>query len=245
MNKMKLIFLILMVLMVVLLVPEIAAEESVSKVYLKEAQDCVSLEMGKKLITKYEKLGDSNSYKSLYLGIVYHNLSSPKNEDYLNKALEFTRRAVEKTKNPLASGYYGSSVTIQAGAYYEKGDMMGAMSKLQEGIEIIDKAVEQGPDNIDLRVLRILNSYGISSASPINRFDIIKKDLAFLKQKYETLSSQFKSFYNLYSGIAALKDNNTDQAVAYFEQAIKCASQSSYAKRAKRCIDQLDKAMNQ
>jgi tetratricopeptide (TPR) repeat protein len=240
MNKMKLIFLILLVLMVFLLGPEIAAEQSVAKVYLKEAQDCVSLEDGKKLITKYEKLSDSNSYKYLYLGIVYHNLSSPKNENHLNKALEFTRTAVEKTKNPLASGYYGSSLTIQAGAYYEKGDMMGAMSKLEEGIKIMDKAVEQGPDNIDLRVLRILNSYGISSASPINRFDIIKKDLAFLKQKYETLSSQFKSFYNLYSGIAALKNNNPDQAVACFEKAIKCAPQSRYAKIAKRRIDRLE-----
>jgi hypothetical protein len=55
MNKMKLIFLILMMLMVFLLGPEIAAEQSVSKVYLKEARDCGSLEVGKKLITKYEK----------------------------------------------------------------------------------------------------------------------------------------------------------------------------------------------
>jgi hypothetical protein len=78
------------------------------------------------------KLSDSNPYKSLYLGIVYHNLSSPKNEDYLNKTLEFTRTAVEETKAPLASGYYGGTLTIQAGAYYEKGDMMGAMSKRKE-----------------------------------------------------------------------------------------------------------------
>jgi tetratricopeptide (TPR) repeat protein len=245
MNKMKLIFLILMVLMVFLLGPEIAAEQSVSKVYLKEARECGSLEDGKKLITKYEKLSDSNPYKSLYLGIVYHNLSSPKNEDYLNKALEFTRRAVGKTKNPLASGYYGSTLTIQAGAYYEKGDMMGAMSKLTEGIEKMDKAVEQDPDNIDLRMLRILNSYALSGASPINRFNIIKKDLAFLKQKYQSLSSLLKSFYNLYSGLMALKDNNTDQAVAYFEQAIKCAPRSSYAKLAKRRIDGLNKSVNQ
>jgi tetratricopeptide (TPR) repeat protein len=242
---MKLIFLILMVLMVFLLGPEIAAEQSVSKVYLKEARDCASLEDGKKLIIKYEKLNDSNPYKSLYLGIVYHNLSSPKNEDYLNKALEFTRSAVEKTKYPLASGYYGSTLTIQAGAYYEKGDMMGAMSKLTEGIEIMDKAVEQDPGNIDLRMLRILNSYALSGASPINRFDIIKKDLSFLKQKYQSLSPPLKSFYNLYSGLVVLRDNNTDQAAAYFEKAIKCAPQSRYAKTAKRRIHRLDKSVNQ
>jgi tetratricopeptide (TPR) repeat protein len=216
------------------------AKQAVSKAYLKEARECVSPEDGKKLIEKFKRLSDTDPYKSLYLGIVYHNLSSPQFENFLNKALEYTRKAVEMTKNPLASAYYGSTLTIQAGIYYKKGDMMGAMNKLQKGIEIIDKAVLLDTDNIELRVLRILNSYRISSASPINRFAIVKKDLALLKQKYQSLLPQLKSFYNLYSGLMALKDNNTNLAMGCFEQAIKWAPQSIYAKIAKRHIHELE-----
>ncbi len=225
---------LLYVLMLMLMVLNTAAAVAQSTAHIEDAQNCWAMERGKNLIAKYEKLDDP--FKGLYMGIVYHNLAVNNNKTALAKALELTKKAVETTKHPLASGYYGSALTIQAGEFYEDGDMMNAMEKLQDGIAVMDDAVKQGPGNMGLRILRIENSLGLSNASPINRFDKIKEDLGFLKQRYETLPSRLKSFYHLYSGFTAKNDNNGDEAMISFEKAVKCSPQSGYAKTAKREI---------
>ncbi len=210
-----------------------------SKKILKEAQECSSEVLAKKLIAKYKKLNDP--YKQLYQGIVFHNLSANGYIKYIQKAIENTKTAYDKTKYPLALGYLGSTITLQANQYYEKNDLMSALTKLDEGIKMIDKAVEEGKEDIDLRFLRINHSVGISAASPINRYDKVKEDLDFFKSKYKTLSNELKSMFHFYSGLIAKKENNYKAALSSFKKAIQCSPRSYYAISAKKSIKELEK----
>jgi tetratricopeptide (TPR) repeat protein len=239
MTKIKtLILLVVLSIMAVLQSDAATLGKKQSQDMIREAAACSSEEAAKPLIAKYQKLGDP--HKHLYIGIVYHNLSGTGNLQYLDKALEYLKKAVDTGGSATANGYYGSTMTIQAGKFFQEGDMQGAMQNLENGLQLLDKAVTTEPGNITLRVLRIENSYGISKSSPVNRFDKIDEDLGVLEKHYKALPVQLKSFFHLFSGLSALEKNKTDQAVTCFEKAIRTAPKSYYAGIAKKNIRKLE-----
>jgi tetratricopeptide (TPR) repeat protein len=233
---------ILVLLIMLALVLFFSAQQNLvaeSTQYIKEAISCSSEDLGKKLIHKYDKLKDPR--KQLYQGIVYHNLGAGCCPQYIQKAVETTQAAFERGKYPLALGYLGSSLTIQAREFYEAGDLTSAMEKLQEGILKLDQAIQQGPEDMDLRVLRISHSVQISKAAPIDRYDKIEEDLGFFNSRLAQLPKELKAFFFMYSGLVEKRKNKIPEAMKYFEKVIRVAPKTPYAVRAKKLIKTLEK----
>jgi len=177
---------------------------------------------------------------SLLLGIAYYNLCSLKQYQYLNQAMNLLDTVYKKTKNPLALGYYGSAVTLVGAQAASAKNLIVATTKVEEGSKLIDQAVQLDPNDIYIRVLRISNAVGVSESSPFNRYDIAKKDLAFLKSQESKLPDPIKSFYYLNQGKILFFEKKTNEAIDCFEKAAKIAPYSIYAKTALNLLDQLE-----
>ncbi len=227
----------MLIAFLILLLLGLQGEAAVSQQTAWEAFRCESEVQAKKLLPKYEALKSPDKY--LYMGIVYHNLGAS-NESYIEKAVEMTKKAMDETQSPLAQGYYGSSLNIKSGVAFKKGDMGGAMQWLEQGMRNLDEAVTKSPENTLLRVVRIINSYEITRASPFNRMDLVKKDLEALKSKKSSLDKNIKSIYHLFNGLAALMENRGDDGAAELEKAVKSAPKSGWAARARRELKKLE-----
>lgn len=199
---------------------------------LQKAQSFTSVAELQAMIPTVEKSKDPN--KDLILGIIYHNLATAGQDQQLSKALKYTDDAFKKTKNPLAQAYYGSAITLEANVAYKKGDVATASAKLDQGSKIIDLAVQSSPNDIGIRMLRINNAISISEASPFNRYDVIRTDLAFMKTKLGSLPTDVKACYYYMSGKVAVKDKKIDDAIVFFEAAVKSAPTSVYAAQARK-----------
>lgn len=211
---------------------------SLDRKQLKEAQTTASLESAQGLIKKYEKAAKADHV--FYLGIVYHNIASTGKKGFTKKALETTKAAKEKTGHPLAAGYYGSALTLKAGEQANSGDLMGAMNNLQKGLAEIDKAVKTAPSDMDLRLLRLENSIGVSLGSPLDRTPQIKEDLGTLSKNIKTLSPDQRSLYHLCAALEAKRKMKPTDALVHLENAIKAAPKSPYAARAKKLLQKLE-----
>ena len=190
-----------------------------------------------------KELGNSNDKdKDLYMGILYHNLATnPTNTvKYYKKAINLLENYYNKNNNNnLAKGYYGSSITLEASIASDKGDFMKALADLSKGNKIIDEAVKSESDNIPLRIMRANNAISTSDGSPINRYNIAKKDLEYIFTKSDKLDNETISMcYYLY-GIIYYKEKKLVKAIECFNNSVKAAPDSEYAAKSKKYLMEL------
>jgi tetratricopeptide (TPR) repeat protein len=237
----KLIFALLLIVVWSLASSPFPAKKSQSLTdhWLSQAFACHTPEGAAELLPKLEKLATADKY--LYLGIVCHNLAANGLNEYIPKAVDYCRQAIEKIPSPLALGYLGSMLTLQASEDFRKNDMQAALQNLQEGIQHLDAGVAQAPQNIPLRMLRIENSFALTQSSPFNREDKIKEDMAFLKLTYDSLPAELRSFFHLKEAQLYLKNKNIDLAAQSFEKAIQAAPASGNARQAKEELAKIEK----
>jgi tetratricopeptide (TPR) repeat protein len=207
--------------------------------WLAKSLACCTPDGAAKLLPDLEKMKGNEKY--LYLGIVCHNLAANGLGEYIPKAIDYCRQASEKKPSPLALGYLGSALTLQAGNDFRKNDMQAAMQNLQEGVRQLDEGVAQSPKNVSLRILRVENSLALSEGSPLNREDKIKEDMAFLKSAYDSLPAELRSFFYLKEAQLYLKSKNIDLAAQSFEKAIQAAPASANARQAQAALAKLEK----
>lgn len=168
----------------------------------------------------------------------------------IQKGMEFHARAetdpegnIQKGKEillpligtePLAKGYYGSLVTLEAGVHEKNGNVIKAMSALNEGCRLLDEAVSEDAQSTDLRFLRMINSYELSCKSPANRYKIMKEDIGFLMERQESLAAADASLLYLYSGYYLVKARKLEQALESFARCVELCPESESAVRAKK-----------
>lgn len=192
---------------------------------LDMAQEDYSIEEGLSLISKWEKLDNTE----LYRGIVYHNLASMKlKEDWIEKSITLLSNEYNRSKKAIALGYWGSILTVKADYQINKNDIIGSVTSLEKGSFLIDDSIKQDPNNINNRFLRLLNGVQVSESSPFDRGKAIEEDISFL-ENFKDLNDQQKSTLCYYAGRYYLFKDNIDKGLRYLEDSIKAAPYSNYA----------------
>ena len=160
----------------------------------------------------------SDAQENLKEGIRYHDLAQTTPEPNIEKGKALL--APLQNDYPLAKGYYGSLITLEAGCYVNQKKMVKALGALNEGTKLIDEAVNSAPNMVDLRFLRMINSYELSKSSPKNRYKIMKIDIDWLEANKAMLSPANIGLLDLYNGLYLLKAHKADEALASFDACI-------------------------
>lgn len=168
-------------------------------------------------------------------GIRFHNLAETNPSENIEQGKKILFPLIEK--NSLAKGYYGSLITLEAGMYEAEKNVLKAVQYLEKGTVMLDEAVDSSPDIIDLRFLRMINSYELSNKSPMNRYKIMKTDIDFLELARANLNSSLAGLLDLYSGLYLLKARKLGPAIDAFECCIEVSPGSPEAEEAQKQLD--------
>lgn len=136
--------------------------------------------------------------------------------------------------DPLAKAYYGSLITLEASEAYKEGDEIKSASLLVEGTRHIDEAIVSAPDNPDLRFIRLVGSYEISSSSPMNRYKEMKADLDWFDARMNTLNKEERATVELNRGFYLIKAKRLDDALDAFDLCVSLAPDSDLAAAARK-----------
>jgi len=168
----------------------------------------------------------------LKLGIGYHNRGVKGDKEAVEKSDEYLSRLIRIDKtNYLALAYLGSVNTLQgnnAFLFWEK------LKLAKKGIEKIDRAVESDSSNMEIRLLRAMNS--LSLPSFLNRIEKSIQDFSYIETSGEfaqwPVDDQAMVFYN--SGLAFERNDKKNKAEEQFQRAIEIAPKSRWAESAQK-----------
>lgn len=173
----------------------------------------------------------TNSEK-LAEGIKYHDLSRENPEGNIEPGKEILS-SLQKTM-PIAKAYYGSIITIEAGVYAAKNNPIKALSLLSQGTKLIDAAIKEDPENMHLRFLRMINSYGVSEGSPLNRYKVMKTDIDWIEAKIASLDAESVASLKLHAGLYYAKMGKRELALDAFNACILASPDSKNAEQARK-----------
>ncbi len=165
-------------------------------------------------------------------GIRYHNLAQKEPAGNIEKCKKLLNPL--KDREPIARGYYGSVLTIEASVMNDKKKFVKAIMLIDKGTGLMDTAVEKSPDYADLRFLRMINSYELTNGSPVNRYRVMKNDIDWLEAHRAFLSASEKGTLELYKGLYCVKQRKTDEGIAAFKACVAVSPGSDEAKEAER-----------
>ncbi|HHU36871.1 MAG TPA: hypothetical protein GXZ47_06540 [Treponema sp.] len=168
-------------------------------------------------------------------GIRYHTLAEKNPQGNIEKGKEVLFPIIEK--NALAKGYYGSLITLEASMYETENNVFKAALYLEKGTALLDEAVVDSPNNIDLRFLRMINSYELSNQSPMNRYKIMKIDIDWLEGQRDILEPGNAGLLDLYTGLYLVKARKLRPAIVAFESCIEVSPGSPEAAEAQIQLD--------
>lgn len=202
-------------------------ETDIKRLYNLTDKD--SLEM---IISDLEKASPLNKDNLKLLGIAYHNLAILEVKGASYKTVEYLERANQLSPYDYeVLAYLGSAKTMAA---RDSWNFFTKLSKVNEGINMMDRAVSKSPDNIAVRMVRANN--GLKLPGFLNRKDIALRDfqhLEILVQRVEGVSPDLKAeiFYQL--GML-YKEKNKSLAREYFKKAVDVSTASKWGREAKR-----------
>jgi hypothetical protein len=169
---------------------------------------------------------------ALARGIAFHDAARLAPNPNIEKGKAALLPLIET--EPLAKAYYGSLITLEASEAYKEGDEIKSASLLVEGTRFIDEAIVSAPDNPDLRFIRLVGSYEISTSSPMNRYREMKVDLDWFDVRQNTLSKEERATVELYRGLFLVKAKRLDDALDAFDLCVSLAPDSDAAKIARK-----------
>ena len=170
-------------------------------------------------------------------GIRYHDEARLKPAENLAKAKEILGSL--EAKSPLARGYYGSALTIEASVCANEKKYMKSLSLLKEGVKYIDSAIKDAPELADLRFIRLINSYELSVGSPVKRFKEMKADIDWFDQRLDRFSAEERGEILLYKGLYFVKAHQEDEATKAFDACIAASPKSREATEAQKQLASL------
>jgi tetratricopeptide (TPR) repeat protein len=222
-------------MLMLMLFDALFAQESV---WVEKAIACETAEAAEALIK--EVRNNAGPQTEMCLGIIYHNLATTNPEGNAEKAVALLESAVKKTNQPLAKGFWGSALTLQASGFAVKGDFATAAALVSRGTALIDEAVTAAPGMIALRFLRAANGLGVSASSPYKRYDAVEEDLRVIETQRESLApADLASFY-LMKGELFIVRGKPDEGIKLLELAVRTAPQSPAARDARKRLALLE-----
>lgn len=173
--------------------------------------------------------------EALREGIKYHDLARTAPEGNLEKAKALLGPL--QKDSAIAKAYYGSILTLEASELARQKKGIKALTLIKEGTGLIDEAVAAAPEVVDLRFLRMINSYGLSEGSPVKRYKIMKVDIDWFNGRIAQFTKEEQGVIRLYTGLYYLKANQLEEAQAAFETCIMVSPGSAEAAEAKKQME--------
>lgn len=170
------------------------------------------------LLVLISVLGATTPEEKLAEGIAYHDSARIDPANNIEKGKEILSSLQQDM--PLAKAYYGSLITIEAGVYAKKNNGIKALTLLSEGTKLMDAAVSEAPNLPDIHFLRMINSYDVSEASPVNRYKVMKSDIDWLEGRVSKYDAKWQGTFQLYKGLYNIKARKRDVAMAAFDACI-------------------------
>lgn len=165
-------------------------------------------------------------------GIRYHNLAETSLVENIEKGKQLLYPLIDTYS--LAKGYYGSLLTLEAGVFEKNKNVIQAMNYLEKGTALLDEAVIDDPHVVDVRFLRMINSYELSNQSPMNRYKVMKVDIDWLDARREQFTPNEIGLLDLYKGLYLIKARKLGAAIAAFESCVAVSPGSAEAEEAKK-----------
>lgn len=176
----------------------------------------------------------NNIQAKIALGVYYHDLGVAGDSKAVERGIELLEQALAgDPNNAYALGYYGSILSLKA----RDASMPWTKVKYaKQGFEQLDKSIEMNPDDLDVRLIRAMNSYQVPKF--MKRLTLSIEDFNFIiKHKtFESWTPDHRAFVYLHFGKALEKDDQPEKAKDFFELAIKEAPGSKSAQDAKKAL---------
>lgn len=159
-----------------------------SPAYAKKKSEDKELPAMLAQITQLQQRLDKNpsDYEALRdLGIVYHNAALKDSKVYAKKAVQYLEQAHQKKMDDdVVLCYLGSAYTMLA---KDASEAMDRMSYVNKGVEYMDKAIRNDPENISdyitIRLIRANNSMRLPKS--LNRRPIAYEDFELLESLFQ------------------------------------------------------------
>ena len=186
------------------------------------------------------KKDPENKEVLLNLGKFYHNAGgNDMDEDAVKKAEDYLTKLVEiDPRNALGLVYLGSTFTLRARDASSQEDQLGFVSK---GFARMDKAVYFEPDNIEVRMVRGVNSMYMPDM--LGRLATAMEDFGHLEKLIPpnalNLEEQTLLLYYYYYGVALTKNNMKDKAKKMFAKTIEVDPDAQLAKSAAEELEKI------
>ncbi len=168
------------------------------------------------------------------LGVHYHDLGVAGNSKAVEQGEQLLKKALSlDPNNALATGYYGSILSLKA----RDASMPWAKVKFaKQGFEQLDKSIQMNPDDLDVRLIRAMNSYQVPKF--MKRLPLSIEDFNFIikHKKFESWTPDHRAFVYLHFGKALEKDDQPEKAKEMFDLAIKEAPGSKSGLEAKKAL---------
>ena len=178
---------------------------------------------------------DPNNIQALIaLGVHYHDLGVAGDLKAVEQSEKFLKKVVSMdSTNAYATGYFGSILSLKA----RDASMPWTKVKYaKQGFEQLDKSIEMNPEDLDVRLIRAMNSSQVPKF--MKRLTLSIEDFNFII-KHKTFGSwtpDHRAFVYLHFGKALEKDDQPEKAKEFFELAIKEAPGSKSAQDAKKLV---------
>lgn len=178
---------------------------------------------------------DPNNIQALVaLGVHYHDLGVVGDSKAVEQGEQLLKKALSlDPNNAYATGYYGSILSLKA----RDASMPWTKVKFaKQGFEQLDKSIQMNPDDLDVRLIRAMNSYQVPKM--MSRLPLSIEDFEFIikHKKFESWTPDNRAFVYLHFGKALEKDEQHEKAKQMFELAIKEAPLSKSAQEAKKLV---------
>ena len=159
-------------------------------------------------------------------GVVYHHKGASGDKKAVKEAERLFKKALLiEPKNPEVLAWYGSVLTMKGR------DALFPISKLRyvdQGIEKIDEACKNAPDNINVRMVRAGNSLGLPGF--FGRIDFAISDSEYLlklrEKSPELFTDEILSQIYLNLGMAYQRKGEKEKAKEALEKATELSTES-------------------
>lgn len=177
---------------------------------------------------------DSNNVETLKaLGIIYHNLGILRIPHASQEAFIYLEKVNKLSPTDYeVLAYLGSTKTMIA---RDSWNPLTKMNYVNEGIRLLDRAVDRDPNNIIIRFVRINNS--LSLPGLFKRKKVAKNDLFYLlelsRERRNDFTQEMLAEIYFHLGEIYKSEGESTKANDYFKRVVDIAPDSKWAKQTK------------
>lgn len=182
----------------------------------------------------------TNVQAKLELAVIYHDIVRKKeNDDATDRAEQLFNEILEiNQEHTAAMIYYGSLLTLKGRDAFFPWEKM---SYVEDGCDLMDKAVKLEPENVALRIRRAMNNVNLPDMFEREQFYL--EDFEFIKNHpaFSNFNPGLKQQILFNSAKAFDKNGQSDKSRELYKQVIEIDKDSQLAVQANKNINESGK----